>query len=127
LLYADVLTPGLYERILFDVIKHSIILNDVFDSALVDFNATAQIKNTEQEKPYLRRLLADVKFTGCEMIKQGAVENVMITGGKFNGQKILNAMQAVVMDDIKDFLRYIYAWPENYAGHAWKFSEIMAT
>lgn len=127
LLYADVMAPAAYEGVLFDAIKHSITLNNVFDSALVNLNAVLQISNEQGEKPYLERLAADIKFTGAEMIKQGAITNEPITKGKFSGQKILNAMQAVSIEDVKDFLRYIYARPEKYAGHTWKISETMAT
>ncbi len=54
-------------------------------------------------------------------------QNMLITEGKFKSQKLFAAMQAVTVADIKDFLGYINVKPGKYAGHAWKFSEIMAT
>ncbi len=127
LLYVDVIAPDVYEGVLFDAIKHSIVLNSVYDTPLVNLQTLLQIKNTEDEKPFIAKLAADVKLTGAEMIKLGTVANTTITKGKFSGQKILNAMQTVTTEDVKDFLRYIYAHPEKYAGHTWKISETMAT
>ena len=127
LLYTSVIANGLYEGVLFDVIKHGITLNSVYDTIMVDLQTILHIKNAAEEKKHLALLCADVKFTGTEMLKQGSVENVTAASGRFKGQKILDAMQTVTEKDMKDFLRYIFARPSKYAGRTWKISEIMAT
>ncbi len=127
MLYTDVMINNLYEGILFGVMKHSIVLNSVYDTVMADLNTSLKIKNAEDEKKYLALLCTDVKFTGAEMLKQGGIENAPVNSGRFKGQKILNAMQVITENDLKDFFRYISVRPAKYAGHSWKISEIMAT
>ncbi|MFN8253417.1 MAG: hypothetical protein U0V75_16225 [Ferruginibacter sp.] len=127
MLYTDVIANPFYQGALFNVIRHGITLKSVYDTMMVDLQTLISMKTPEAEKKYLSLLCADIKFTGAEMIRQGGVENVAVTGGRFKGQKILDAMQTITEKDLKDFFRYIHARPDKYAGQTWKISEITAT
>lgn len=127
MLYTDVMTTDFFQGTLYEVVRLGITLKSVFDTTMADLPALLRIKTAAEEKKYLTRMCADVKFTGAEMIKQGGVENVPVTSGRFKGQKILDAMQTVTEKDMEDFFRYIRVRPDKYAGHTWKISEITAT
>lgn len=127
LLYTDVSTPDFYHGKLFDAVRHQITINSVQENLIADLNTVVQLKTSDDELTVLNKLQEDVKFTGKVMGEENNNQNMLITEGKFKSQKLFAAMQTVTVADVKDFLGYINARPEKYAGHAWKFSEIMAT
>ena len=47
--------------------------------------------------------------------------------GTFKGEMLYFTMMYIDTIQIIDFLEYINARPELYAGYTWKFSEIFAT
>jgi hypothetical protein len=127
LLYTDVSIPACYDGYLFEVIRHNIIINSVEGNTIADLSSILQIKTADDELPVLSRLMEDVKYTAKVMSEENNNQNMLITAGKFKDQKLFAAMQAIAVADVKDFLRYINARPEKYAGNTWKFCEIMAT
>jgi hypothetical protein len=127
LLYTDVNTPQFYAGTLFNAIRHSLIINSVQGGLIANLTTVMQFKSPDDEIPLLTKLQEDVKFTGKVMNEENNNQNMVITEGKFKTQKLFAAMQTVTVADVKYFLEYINARPEKYAGHAWKFSEIMAT
>lgn len=127
LLYTDVTGPKFYAGTLFNAVRHSLIINSVQGDLIASLNTVMQIKTSEDEMPWLTKLQEDVKFTGKVMHEENDKQDMVIKDGKFKTQKLFTAMQAITVADVTDFLDYINAKPEKYAGHTWKFSEIMAT
>jgi hypothetical protein len=127
LLYSNVTVPEFYDGLLFDVLSHSIILNNVQEELLADINIALGLRTAADEKAVFELLIADTKYTATEMAKLNNSMDLMIESGKFKGKKIFASMQAITNDDITFFLKYMKARPEKYAGNSWKFSEIVAT
>lgn len=127
LLYTEVMAPDFYEGLVFNVVKHSISLNNVEEKLLADVNTVLKFKNAADEKTVIDLMTADISYTATEMIKQANSQDLLIDDGKFKGKKIFAAMRSVTNEDVTDFLKYINARPIKYAGNTWKFSEIMAT
>lgn len=122
--YAD--KPDCLDGLLLEVIRHGITLLSVEEATIANLETVIGIKNKNEETAVLEKLVADVRYTGTEMIKQG-VQDMEISSGSYKGKTIFKAMQVVNLSDVEDFLGYIKARPSKYAGNAWKFSEIMAT
>jgi hypothetical protein len=127
LLYTQVNMPVIYEGLIFDVLAHSININTVTDDFIAYINTALQLKTAADEKKIIDSMVADVQYTGKEMPKINKSQDQMITSGKFKGKMIFASMEAITNDDVTDFLEYMNARPGKYAGHTWKFSEIMAT
>lgn len=127
LLYADISTPAFYDGKLFNAIRHNITINSIQGDLIANLNIVMQQKTEDDEMAVLVKLHEDVKFTGKVMNDENNNQNMLITDGVFKNQKLFTAMQAITVADVKNFLQYINARPEKYAGHSWKFSEIMAT
>ena len=72
-------------------------------------------------------LVADIQFTGKEMLQQNDGQDQNISGGIFNGKKLFAAMQTATAAHVKAFLDYVNARPQKYAGNNWKIAETFAT
>jgi hypothetical protein len=83
--------------------------------------------NAAKEKFILDSMVADIRYTGLEMKKQIPGQNQLVMGGLFDGKKLFDAMEKVEKMELEQFLKYIIARPEKYAGNVWKLSEIFAT
>jgi len=53
--------------------------------------------------------------------------NIKVKTGKYEGKLVLNTMITCGKRDVTDFLEYVTARPNLYAGHEWKIAEIFAT
>ncbi len=127
LLYTDVTTQVFYKGYLLNVIKHAVTINSIEEKTLANLETVVQLKNEAAELLVLEKIMEDVKYTARVMTQEKDNQDMMITKGTYKNQKLFAAMQAVTVADVKYFLQYIDARPEKYAGHTWKFSEIMAT
>lgn len=127
LLYTDVSTAPFYAGALFNAVRHSLEINSVQGDLMANLTTTMQLKTSEDEMSLLTKLQDDVKFTGKVMHEENDKQDMVITDGRFKTLKLFAAMQTITVADVKYFLEYINARPEKYAGHTWKFSEIMAT
>lgn len=127
LLYADITTPEFYSYRIFGAIRHNIIIKSIQDDTIADIIKVLHLKTREDEMQLLTKLKNEVIFTGKVMSEENNNQNMLITEGKFKNQKLFAAMQSISEDDVINFLNYIDVKPEKYAGHTWKFSEIMAT
>ena len=125
-LYTQCKTPAYYKSRLFDINRHAINLTAVDES---QFYHSAEIFQLDQqkEKTLLDSMIADIKFTGTTMKKQMPEQNQKVEGGLFDGKKLFDAMEITTRIELEEFLKYIVARPERYAGNTWKLSEIYAT
>ena len=126
LMYTQVLVPGVFTGNLFNVIRHGITLQDVEGQTIAGITEVLRIRSKQEEQVTLEKLAADVRYTGLEMSKQGGAD-MTITSGIYSGKTVFGCMQATNVSQVEQFLEYIIARPDKYAGNTWKFSEIMAT
>jgi len=126
LLYTKCKTPVYYKSLLFDINRHAINLTAVDET---QFYLSAELfqLNQNKENALLDSMVADIRFTGTTMKKQLPGQNQLVKGGLFDGKKLFDAMEITTRDDLEEFLKYIVARPERYAGNTWKLSEIYAT
>ena len=126
LLYTKCKTLPYYKSDLFEIRRHGIDLTDVYDNQF--FHATEIFTlNAKKEKAILDSMVADIKFTGTAMKKQMPEQNFPITGGLFKDKKLFDAMELTTITELQEFLKYVVARPQNYAGNTWKLSEVYAT
>ena len=50
-----------------------------------------------------------------------------MTGGRFRGLSLLDAMERADEEDLKAFLKFVRAYPAKYMGNTWKTDETFAT
>jgi hypothetical protein len=126
LLYVKSKMPAYYNSPLFDINRHAINLTAVDEG---QFYHAAELFQLDQQKEILLldSMVADIRYTGIEMKKQMPEQNQLITGGIFDGKKLFDAMEMTTRNQLEEFLKYIVARPDNYAGNTWKLSEIFAT
>jgi hypothetical protein len=72
-------------------------------------------------------LVADIQYTGKEMLQQHDGQDRIVATGRFKDKKLFTAMQQITNTDVTDFLDYIIARPRLYAGNDWKIAEVFAT
>ena len=126
LLYTKCKTPSYYTSPLFDINRHAINLTDVYENQFYH-SADIFLLDRQKEKKILDSMIADIKFTGTAMKKQIPENNVLVSGGMFDGKKVFDVMETINRKELEEFLKYLVARPQNYAGNNWKLSEIFAT
>ncbi|GAB2815780.1 hypothetical protein [Ferruginibacter profundus] len=126
LVYTMVSYPAKYKGRIYAMIKNAVYFEHVTGGNFYDFNTAATL-NEQQENSVIDSLVADIQFTGKEMLQQNNGQDQDISGGIFNGKKLFAAMQTVTNNNVKDFLDYVAARPQKYAGNTWKISETFAT
>ena len=126
LLYTKCKTPVYYKSLLFDINRHAISLTTVDESQFYHAAEIFQL-DEQKEKALFDSMVADIRVTGTAMKKQLPGQNQLIEGGLFNGKRLFDAMEMTTRRQMEEFLKYIVARPERYAGNTWKLSEIYAT
>jgi hypothetical protein len=126
LLYTNCKTISYYKSSLFDLTRHAIDLTDVYENQFYHSMDVFSL-NTQKEKIILDSMVADIRFTGNAMKKQMPEQNQSVVGGLFNGKKLFDAMETTTTKELVEFLKYMVARPQNYAGNTWKLSEVYAT
>jgi len=126
LLYTACRIPKMYVGVLFNIARNGITITKVDEAQF--YNSTAVFSmNQQTENAFIESMVDDIRYTGREMIKQKTVENQLVSGGIFDGKKVLDAMQTATRTDVQKFLKYMVARPKKYAGNIWKISEVFAT
>jgi hypothetical protein len=126
LLYTKCKTIPYYKSVLYEVNRHAIDLTDVYENPFYHSMDIFSL-DKQKENAILDSMVADLKFTGSAMKKQIPEQNRVIEGGMFDGKKLFESMETVTNTQLREFLKYMAARPQNYAGNTWKLSEIFAT
>ena len=126
LLYTRTTMPAHYNSLLFDINRHAVNFTRIDDTQFYH-SGDLFVLDQQKERALIDSMVADIRFTGILMKKQMPEQNQMIEGGLFNAQKLFDAMQVTTRKELEEFLKYIVARPERYAGNTWKLSEIFAT
>ena len=126
LLYTRVAYPANYKGRFFGLVKNAVYFEHVTGGNFFDLHTPLGLTQ-QNENSLIDSLVADIQLTGREMLKQGNAQNQDISTGIFKGKKLFAAMQAVNSNQVKDFLDYVLARPQKYAGNTWKIAETFAT
>jgi hypothetical protein len=126
MVYTMVDYPAAFKGRLFGLVKNAIYFQHVTEEKFYEFTTPASM-NEQQENSLIDSLVADLKYTGREMMKFHKELNTEVKGGMFDGKKVLEAMQTVTPHHVKAFIDYVLARPQKYAGNSWKISETFAT
>jgi hypothetical protein len=117
------------DNVFYKLAQENIFLTDVFDSPWYGHpDEKPGASWTESQKAiWLDSMLADVKFVAAAMREQMDDQDQVISGGRFDGQNLFDAMEASTEQDLLDFFAYVNYKPEKYRDHSWKLSEVYAT
>jgi hypothetical protein len=126
LIYTFVNYPAAYKGRIYGLVKNAIYFKHVTEEQFYDFSTLALL-DEKKENSLVDSLAADIKYTGKEMLQQNDGQDQDITTGIFTGKKLFAAMQIVTANNVKDFIDYVIARPQNYAGNSWKIAETFAT
>jgi len=126
LIYTRAGYPATYKGQIYHLLRFDIHLQHVTEGAFYSV-AFPVLGDKHQEAGVIDSLVADIKYTGREMLKQNDGQDRLITKGRFRDKKLFAAMQQITAVDVTDFLDYVIARPVMYAGNDWKIAEIFAT
>lgn len=126
LIYTRLYYNPMLKGYIYNLTKYAIYLNRVTEEAFYHFG-TAWLLSERMENSLLDSMVADIKYTAAEMLKQNDGQDQEITTGPYKGQRIFAAMQKSTVADLKKFFDYVMARPKKYAGNSWKVSEVYAT
>jgi hypothetical protein len=126
LIFTFVNYPATYKGQVFKLIQNDIYLQHVSEGAFYTF-AFPVFGDQNQESSVIDSLVADIKYTAREMLKQNNGQDRLIISGRFKNKKLFTAMQEITGNDMIDFLNYVIYRPSKYRGNDWKIAEIFAT
>ncbi|NOT93358.1 hypothetical protein [Ferruginibacter sp.] len=126
LLYTRINAPANYKGRIYGVLQNAVFFTQVTGESFYDFDK-AFFLNENEENRLIDSMATDIKYTAKEMLKQNDGQDQDITSGMFKGKKLFAAMQMATANNVKDFLDYVIARPQKYAGNSWKISETFAT
>ena len=118
--------PLAYKGQIYRLIQYSIYLEHVTGGGFYSF-AFAASGDKNQESSVIDSLVADIQYTGREMLQQNDGQDKIVATGRFKDKKLFTAMQQITNTDVTDFLDYMIARPRLYAGNDWKIAEVFAT
>ncbi len=118
--------PATYKGRVYKLIQHDIYLQHVTGGPFYSF-AFPVFGDKNQEGSVIDSLVADIKYTGREMLQQNDGQDRMVSSGRFKDRKLFAAMQQIKNVDVTDFLDYMIVRPVMYAGNDWKIAEVFAT
>ena len=124
--YTNCKAKPYYKSSLFDLMRHAIEITDVYENPFYHSMDIFSL-SSQKEKAILDSMVADIRFTGAAMKKQIPDQNQLVAGGLFDGKKLFDAMEITTTKELEEFLKYMVARPQNYAGNTWKLSEVYAT
>lgn len=119
-------TSAYYGRIL-KLASHFIQLQDVYENRFFDRYTVFLSWRKEDETALIDSMAKDVRFTGNYFLENDTSMNRAIEKGVYKGQRVLTVMAACKPADIMDFIDYVIARPNLYAGRQWKLAEVFAT
>jgi hypothetical protein len=120
---------GLDKRkdVFFKLARFAISFTSVTDTILFDAPNSLHGWNDDKTADLLKKMVADIHYTGEAMLKQNDKQQQTISTGDFRGKLLFSAMQQINENSVLDFLKYVWARPVKYAGHSWRISEVFAT
>ena len=127
LIYLLMDKSNVYPGLFVSLSAHYIGLKNVYDTPLYDRYSVFSFWEKSTEDQLIDTLVADIRFTAGYFLKNEPTMNMPIKSGSRAGKMLFNTMLTCTRQDVIDFLEYMIARPNLYAGHAWKVSEVFAT
>lgn len=126
LIYTNGSYPTNYKGLVYNLLLNDIYLVHVTGERFYSF-AFCVFGDQAQESSLIDSLVADIKYTGKEMLKKNPDMDRTIQVGPYKYKKLFTAMQEVTAKEVTAFIDYVIMRPLRYAGNNWKISEIFAT
>ena len=126
LLFTEGRYPTNYKGQIYKLLLKDIYLEHVAGGGFYNF-AFCVFGDKEQEGSVIDSLVADIKYTGREMLKKNPQQDRTIQIGTYKYKKLFTAMQDATAKEVVDFLNYVIFRPLRYSGNNWRISEIFAT
>jgi hypothetical protein len=127
LLYTFIAKTPVYRENIVRIAGFHIGMLDVYDKPLYDRDEVFSKWQKIDEENVIDSMVADIHFTGNHFLTNNPSMNVKVKRGKYEGKMVLNTMISCNKQDVIDFLQYVVARPNLYAGREWKISEVFAT
>jgi hypothetical protein len=115
------------DTLFFKMARLGIGFKSITDSAFYDRNKLLSSASSYTTKELLEAMAADIRFTGAAMLQQQDAQDQEIVKGNYKGKKLFEMMKTTTVDDVYQFIRYVYARPDRYRPNDWKISETFAT
>jgi hypothetical protein len=127
LLYTFIDMPGKYIGQLTKIASKYINLQKVTEEFFYNRDDIFLNWDKQKEGAILDSMVADIHFTRNYFKENNPSMNQKIASGFYINSMVLDVMMTIRPKDLSDFLEYIIARPNLYAGNNWKISEIFAT
>jgi len=127
LLYTKIAKPSIFMGLVPQLAAHAIVLQTVEDSIFYTQLAVLQNWTNAKEEDLLQAMVKDISYTGKAMKEQMPAANKAVASGKYKNTPVFDVLQNAKKEDLADFLTYMIAHPQLYAGNTWKVSEVFAT
>lgn len=119
-----------YRSVFFDLVKNAIDFADNDSEIIFGRDDVLLFDSPEFEMEILGQMAQFVRDTG-EMIRPMIPDNPQwdldITGGRYAGLKLVDAMEKTTEAEVKAFLMFVNSFPGKYIGQTWKINETFAT
>ena len=119
-------SPG-NDTLFFKLARNDINFTTVGDSTFYSRSTMLQTPSAYPTSALLEAMAKDIRYTGKAMTDMENSQDREIVTGDYKGQKLFAMMQKATAADVLQFIRYVYARPDNYKAHVWKISETFAT
>ena len=126
LIYTEGFYPTNYKGQIYKLLLKDIYLEHLGGGGFYTF-AFSVFGDRYQEASVIDSLVADIKYTGKEMLKLNPGQDRTIQIGTYKYKKLFTAMQEATAKEVVEFLDYVIFRPLRYAGNNWKISELFAT
>ena len=122
-----------FKSILWELALVQIIFKNNLDDPIYDYRQLLANDSREQEKEILEIMRLDILGTWewlRDLEDREGFDNVFIdklTGGRYKGKTVFEAMGETTTDDVRSFLGFVKVFPGKYMGTPWKINETYAT
>ncbi|PKL77087.1 MAG: hypothetical protein CVV27_06970 [Candidatus Melainabacteria bacterium HGW-Melainabacteria-1] len=113
------------DQLLFHLSRHGIVLTAQDGTPWVLYRDYLRLPGYDFEAERLPDMLAEVHQIATQADAVFGAEP--LREGLFAGQTLQQAMAGSQLNDLKDFLAFVRAFPGKYLGQRWKFPEVYAT
>jgi CHAT domain-containing protein len=122
-----------FKSIVWELALLQIIFRNSEDDPIYDYRQLLANDSREQEQEILDIMRLDILITWewlRDLEDRSGFDNIFndkLTGGRYKGQTVFEAMGATTTEDVRSFLGFVKVFPGKYMGTPWKINETYAT
>ena len=119
-----------YRSLVFDLLRYSIAFVGSDKEPLYSFDDVITNDSPEYERAILDTMLLLIHQTAQEVLPYADSDSTFtkpLTGGRFEGVGMLEAMARSTREDVRAFLQFVRSYPGSYMGFKWSVAETYAT